>query len=91
MRTGAIFHLKNRLNSPLNLKRNLNTFIRIFISNTSVLALKISKRGMAACLGTQCYGYVLNFLFVYLVIPGTPPLFKRKQKLFVLFTCNLKK
>ena len=25
-----------------------------------------------------------------MVIPGTRPLFKRKQKLFILFTCNLK-
>ena len=26
------------------------------------------------------YGYALNCHFVYLVVPGTRPLFKRKQK-----------
>ena len=40
-------------------------------------------------LGTLCCGYALNCLFVYLVIQGTRPLSKRKQKLFILFTCNL--
>ena len=45
MRTEAVFHLNSRLNSPLNLKRHFNTFIRIFTRNTPVLALKISKRG----------------------------------------------
>ena len=39
--------------------------------------------------GMPCYGYVLNCLFVYLVIPGIHPLFMRKHKLFILFTCNL--
>ena len=41
--------------------------------------------------GTPYNGYALNCLFVYLVIPGTRPLFKRKQKLFILFTSNLEK
>ena len=30
--------------------------------------------------GTPCYGNALNCLFVYLVIPETRPIFKRKQK-----------
>ena len=49
IRTDTVLHLNNRLNAPLNLKRNLKTFIyvRIFIRNTPVLALKISKRGWA--------------------------------------------
>ena len=68
----------------------MNTFIRIFIRNTPVLALKISKRGMGVYFGMPCYGYALNCLFVYLVIQGTPPLFESKQNLFILFTCNLK-
>ena len=53
---------------------------------------------------TPCHGYALNCLFVYLAIPGIRPLFKTnmflkgypseaktKQKLFILFTCNLEK
>ena len=35
-RSEAVFHLNNWQNAPLNLKRNLNTFIRIFIRNTPV-------------------------------------------------------
>ena len=31
--------------------------------------------------GTPCYGYALNCLFVYLVIQGTRPLFKKNEKL----------
>ena len=91
LRTEAVFHLNSRINAPLNLKRHLNTFIRIFTRNTPVLALKISKRGVGVYFGMRCYGYALNCLFVYLVIQGTRPLFKRKQKLFILFTCNLEK
>ena len=81
--TEAVFHLNNRLN-----KRNLNTFNRIFISNTPVLALKISKRGMGVYFGTPCYGhgYTLNCLFVYLGIPGTRPLFMRKHTRFQEFS-----
>ena len=54
--TEAVFHLNNRLN-----KRNLNTFNRIFISNTPVLALKISNRGMGLYFWTPCYGHGLYF------------------------------
>ena len=90
-RTEAVFQLNYRLNPPLNLKENLNTFIHIFIRNIPVLDLKISKRGVCVYSGTPCYGYALNCLFVYLVIQGTRPLFKRKQKLFISFTCNLEK
>ena len=43
------FHLNNRLNALVN-KRNLNTFILIFIRNTPVFALKIRKRGWACIL-----------------------------------------
>ena len=50
--TEAVFPLHNRLNAPLNLK-NVNTFIRIFIINTPILALKISKRGWACILGRR--------------------------------------
>ena len=50
MRTEAVFHLNMRLNAPLNLKRHLNAFIRIFTRNTPVLAFKISKRGWACIL-----------------------------------------
>ena len=53
MRTEAVFHLSSRLNAPLNLKRHLNTFIRIFTINTPVLALKIRKRGWACILGCR--------------------------------------
>ena len=91
-RTEAVFYLNNRLNAPLNLKktsRKLKTFIRIFVRKTPVLALKISKRGVSGHFGTPFYGYALNCLCVFLVIPGTHPLFKRKQKLIILFTCNL--
>ena len=73
------------------LKRSLNSFIRFYIRNTSVLALKISKRGVGVYFGTPCYGYALNCLSICLVIQGTSSLFKRKQKLFILFTCNLEK
>ena len=67
-------------------------FIRIFFRKTPILALKISKIGVSVYFGTPCFGYALNCLFVYLVIPGTRPLFKRKQKFFIiLFTCNLEK
>ena len=100
MRTEAVFHLNSRLYVPLNLKRmnvplilkrNLNTFICIFTRNTPVLALKISKRGVGVYFGMPCYSYALNCLFVYLVIQGTCSLLKRKQKLFILFTWNLEK
>ena len=84
-RTEAVFLLNNRLNAALNI------FIRIFIRNTPVLDLKISKRGMGVYFGMPCYGYALNCLFVYLVIPGTRALFMRRQKLFILLTCNLEK
>ena len=47
----VVFYLNDRLNAPLNLKKKLNPFIRIFIRNTLVLALKISKRGLACILG----------------------------------------
>ena len=40
--------------------------------------------------GPPCYGYALNCQFVYLAIPGTRPLFMRKQNVFVLFICNRK-
>ena len=80
MRTEAVFHLNSRLNAPLNIKRHLNTFILIYTRNTPVLALKISKWGVGVYFGMPCYGYALNCLFVYLVIQGTRPLFKRKQK-----------
>ena len=43
--------------------------------------------------GPLCFGYnyVLNCHFVYAVdIPGTRPLFVRKQNLFILFICNHK-
>ena len=83
--TEAVFHLNNRLNAAVNLKKEHS--IRIYIKNTSVLALKTSKRGVGVYFGMPCYGYVLNCL----IIPGTRPLFKRKQKLFILFTCNLEK
>ena len=73
------------------LKRNMNTFIRIFIRNKPVLALKISKRGLGVYFWTPCYGYALNCLFVYLSIQGTHPLFERKQKLFISITCILEK
>ena len=39
--------------------------------------------------GSQCYGNALNCPFVYLIIPGTRPLFKRKQNLFISFTFNI--
>ena len=81
--TEDVFHLNNTLDAPLNLKRNLITFIRIFIINTPVLALKFNKRGVGVNFGMQCYGYALNCLFVYLVIPGTRPSFKRRLKLFI--------
>ena len=68
----------------------MNTFIRIFIRNTPVLALKIGKRGVGVYFGTPCYGYALNCLFVYLVIHGTRPLFKRKQKLFIFLHATSK-
>ena len=44
---------------------------------------------MGVYFGAPCYGYALNCLFVYLIIQGTRSLFKRKQKFFILFTCNL--
>ena len=37
--------------------------------------------------GTLCYGYALSCLFVYLVIHGTRPLFKKKAKVFLFFFC----
>ena len=41
-------------------------------------------------LGPPCNGYVLNSNLVYLAIPGTRPLYMKKQNLFVLFICNRK-
>ena len=38
---------------------------------------------MVVYFGTPCYGYALNYLFVYLVIPEARALFKEKQKLFI--------
>ena len=35
--------------------------------------------------GPPCYCYALNYHFVYLAIPGTRPLFMRKQDVFVLY------
>ena len=65
--------------------------IHIFIRNTPVVVVKISKRGVCVYFGARCYGYALNCIFVYLVIQGTRLLFKIKKKLFILFTCNLEK
>ena len=42
--------------------RNLNTFMRIYIRNTLILAHKISKGG-GVYFGTSCYGYALICLF----------------------------
>ena len=84
-KTGAqklVFIFNNILNSPLNLRGIWRVLNAIFIRNTPVIALKICKRGVGVYFGTSCYGYALNCLFVYLVILGTRPLFKRKQKLF---------
>ena len=47
MHTEAVFHLNNRLNA----------FICIFIRNTPVLAIKISKKGVGVYFGMPCYGY----------------------------------
>ena len=38
-----------------------------------------------------CYGYASNCQYVYEAIPGTRPLCKTKQNVFVLFICNRKK
>ena len=35
--------------------------------------------------GKPCYVYGLKCLFVYLVLPGTRPLFRRKQKLLKFY------
>ena len=51
-RTEAVFHLSNRLNAFLNLKK-IELFILIFIRNKPVLALKISKRVWACILGRR--------------------------------------
>ena len=70
----------------------MNTFIRIYMRNTPFLALKISKRDLGVNVGTPCYGYALNCIILsFLGFQGTRPLFERKQKLFILFTCNLAK
>ena len=68
----------------------MNTFKRIFIKNTPILAIKISKRGVGVYFGTPFYGYALYCLFVYLGIQGTLPLFERKQKLFICLHATLK-
>ena len=59
--------------------------------DTSVLALKISLRGVGMYLGPPCNGFALNCHLFYLAIPGTRPLCMNKQYLFVLFICNRKK
>ena len=85
--TEAVFHLNNRRSSKL--KINLNTFIRIFIRNTPVLALRISKWGVGVYFGRPCYGYALNCLFVYLVIQGTCPFLREiKSYLFYLYVTS---
>ena len=65
--------------------------MRIFLEDTPVLALKISKKGVGMYSGPPCYGYVLNCHLVYVAIPGTRPLCMKNQNLFVLFICNRKK
>ena len=75
---------------PLNLKENF-TLKYVFLEDTPVLALKISKKGVGVYLGPPCYGYALNCHFVYLAIPGTRPSCMKKQNLFVLIICDHKK
>ena len=62
-----------------------------FEKNTAGIALKIIKRGVGMYFWLLCYGYALNYHFVYLAIPGTHLLFMRKQNKFVLLICNWKK
>ena len=61
------------------------------MKNTAGIALKSIKRGVRMYFRLLCYGYALNCHFVYLALPGTRPLFMRKQKRFVLLICNWKK
>ena len=65
--------------------------MRIFLEDTPILALKISKKGVGMYLGPPCYGYAINCHLVCLAIPGTCLLCMKKQKLFVLIICNRKK
>ena len=57
--------------------------MRIFLEDTPILALKISKKGVGMYLGPPCYGYAINCHLVCLAIPGTCLLCMKKQKLFV--------
>ena len=41
-------------------------------------------------LGPRCYGYALNYHLVYLAIPGTRPLYIKKQNVFVLLYATAK-
>ena len=42
-------------------------------------------------LGPSCYGYALNYHLVYLAIPGTRPLYMKRQNVSVLFICHCQK
>ena len=88
--TEAVLHLNNRLNAPLKF-RNLNTFIRIFIRNTPVLALKISKRGWARVFWATVLWLCFKFPVCLFCHTRDTSVFKWKQKLFILFKCNLDK
>ena len=54
--------------------------MRIFLKDTHVLDLKISKKGIGMHLGPPWYDYALNCHLVYLAIPGT-----RRYAKFVCF------
>ena len=60
-------------------------------SNIPVLALKIIQSGVGEYFGRPCYGNAMNCHFVPFAIPGTRPLFIRKQNSLVLSIRNRKK
>ena len=76
-RTEADFHLKNKLNAPLNLKKFETLLYALSLEIHLFKLLKSVKGGGGGMyFRPPCYGYALNYIFVSLVIPGTRPLFK---------------
>ena len=76
-----------RVNIPLK----LHSKVGIFMKRTPVFAL-ITLNGGLVCTSGFCVIVLLKIaIFVYLAISGTHPLLIRKQNLFVLFICNIKK
>ena len=92
----SCFQLNNRLNAPLNLKKNNWTLLYAFSLEIRVHPFKLLKSakggggGVGVYFGPPCNGFALHCHFVYLVIPGTPPFLRESKSCSFHLNANAK-